>query len=206
MTTLRTIFATALIFGVIFCFSGTGYSQGTNLGTLRGTVTDPNGAVIPNASVKITDQTTGLSRDLTTDGDGNYEAAALKAGTYKITVSASGFKTAEVDAVIKGADVVRADVRTEVGAQSENVLITGAEAGIIEKEQPVIGNTLNNRQLIEIPRDITSIKQRDPDAGRAWREATRKAFLVSLESGFTVQDFLRANEEGGQRCFYLLAR
>lgn len=157
MRILRTIFATALVFGVIFCLSGTGYSQGTNSGTLRGTVTDPNGAVIPNAAVKITDQTTGLSRDLTTDGDGNYEAAALKPGTYKITVSATGFKTSEIDAVIKGADVVRADVRTEVGAQSENVLITGAEAGIIEKEQPVIGNTLNNRQLIEIPRDSRDI-------------------------------------------------
>ena len=87
MRILRTIFATALVFGVIICLSGTGYSQGTNSGTLRGTVTDPNGAVIPNASVKITDQTTGLSRDLTTDKDGNYEAAALKAGTYKITVN-----------------------------------------------------------------------------------------------------------------------
>ncbi|HEX3250881.1 MAG TPA: TonB-dependent receptor [Pyrinomonadaceae bacterium] len=153
----RTIFAIALVLGVIFCFSGPGYSQGTNSGVLRGTVTDPNGAVIPNATVKITDQTTGLSRDLTTDGDGNYEAAALKPGTYKVSVSAAGFKTAEVDAVIKGADVVRADVRTEVGAQSENVLISGAEAGIIEKDQPVISGTLNNRQLIEIPRDSRDI-------------------------------------------------
>src|SRR6185437_2223246 len=139
------------------CGAAAVFSQGTNLGTLRGTVTDPNGAVIPNAAVKITDQTTGLSRDVTTDADGNYEAAALKAGTYKISVAATGFKTAEVDAVLKGSDVVRADVRTEVGAQSENVLITGAEAGIIEKEQPVISGTLNNQQLIAIPRDSRDI-------------------------------------------------
>ncbi|HEY8413358.1 MAG TPA: carboxypeptidase-like regulatory domain-containing protein, partial [Pyrinomonadaceae bacterium] len=157
MRIVRTITSSALTFGMLLCVSVTIYSQGTNLGTLRGTVTDPNGAVIPNAAVKITDQTTGLSRDLVTDADGNYEAAALKAGTYKITVAAAGFKTAEVDAVLKGSDVVRADVRTEVGAQSENVLITGAEAGIIEKEQPVIAGTLNNRQLIEIPRDSRDI-------------------------------------------------
>jgi hypothetical protein len=142
---------------MLLCVSVTIYSQGTNLGTIRGTVTDPNGAVIPNAAVKITDQTTGLSRDVSTDAEGNYEAAALKAGTYKITVSAAGFKTSEVDAVLKGSDVVRADVRTEVGAQSENVLITGGEAGIIEKEQPVIAGTLNNRQLIQIPRDSRDI-------------------------------------------------
>src|ERR1044071_6458020 len=157
MRIVRTITSSALTFGMLLCVSVTIYSQGTNLGTLRGTVTDPNGAVIPNAAVKITDQTTGLSRDLVTDADGNYEAAALKAGTYKITVVATGFKTAEVDAVLKGSDVVRADVRTEVGAQSENVLITGVEGGIIEKEQPVISGTFNNRQLIEIPRDSRDI-------------------------------------------------
>jgi hypothetical protein len=133
------------------------YSQGTNLGTIRGTVTDPNGAVIPNAAVKVTDQTTGISRDVTTDSDGNYEVAALKPGIYKISVTATGFKTTEMDAVLKGSDVVRADIRSEVGTQSENVLITGAEAGVIEKEQPVISGTLNNRQLVELPRDSRDI-------------------------------------------------
>ena len=157
MRIVRTITSIALTLGVLLCLSVTIYSQGTNLGTLRGTVTDPNGAVIPNAAVKVTDQTTGLSRDVTTDAEGNYEVPALKAGAYKITVSAPGFKTAEADAVLKGSDVVRADVRTEVGAQSENVLITGAEAGVIEKEQPVISGTLNNRQLIELPRDSRDI-------------------------------------------------
>jgi hypothetical protein len=141
----------------LLCFMSSGYSQGTNLGTLRGTVTDPNGAVIPSAAVKVTDQTTGITRDLTTDKEGNYEATALKPGTYKVSVSATGFKTTEVDAVIKGSDVVRADVRTEVGPQSENVLITGGEAGIIEKEQPVIASSLNNQQLISIPRDSRDI-------------------------------------------------
>lgn len=157
MRIVRTITSSALTLGMLLCVTITVFSQGTNLGTLRGTVTDPNGAVIPNAAVKVTDQTTRLSRDVTTDSEGNYEVPALKAGTYKITVTAPGFKTAEVDAVLKGADIVRADVRTEVGAQSENVLITGAEAGVIEKEQPVIAGTLNNRQLIEIPRDSRDI-------------------------------------------------
>src|SRR5690242_20265108 len=157
MRIVRTITGSALALGMLLCVSATIYSQGTNLGTLRGTVTDPNGAVIPNAAVKITDQTTGLSRDVTTDGEGNYEVPALKPGTYKITVTATGFKTTEMNAVLKGSDVVRADIRTEVGTQSENVLITGAEAGVIEKEQPVISGTLNNRQLIEIPRDSRDI-------------------------------------------------
>ena len=157
MRIARLITTTFFVAACCFCFAVTAYPQGTNLGTIRGTVTDPNGAVVANASVQVTDQTTGLSRDLTTDSEGNFEAAALKPGTYKVTVAAIGFKTAVVDAIVKGADVVRADVKTEVGQQSENVLITGGEAGLIQKDTPVISGTLNNRQLIEIPRDSREI-------------------------------------------------
>ncbi|PWT90998.1 MAG: hypothetical protein C5B55_08825 [Blastocatellia bacterium] len=153
----RKISVALLTVGILICFYAIAYSQGTNLGTIRGTVTDPNGAIIPNAAVKITDQTTGISRDLTTDSEGNYEATFLKLGVYKVTVTAPGFKTSELDVSVKGADVVRADIRTEVGAQNENVLVTGAESGLIENEQPVIAGTINNKQLIEIPRDSRDI-------------------------------------------------
>src|ERR1044072_9176083 len=124
MKIVRTIKTSVLVAGFLMCFMAVGHAQGTNFGTLRGTVADPARAVIPNGAVKVTDQSTGLSRDLTADGEGNFDVTALKAGTYKVTVTSTGFKTTEVDAVIKGSDVVRADVRTEVGAQSENVLIT----------------------------------------------------------------------------------
>jgi len=63
-----------------------------------------------------------------------------------------------------------------------------------------------NRCLIEIPHDITSVKERDPELGRAWREATRAAFLAAIEAGFMVADFLRADAAAGKRWFYLLSR
>ncbi|HEY6119765.1 MAG TPA: carboxypeptidase-like regulatory domain-containing protein, partial [Pyrinomonadaceae bacterium] len=157
MRIARTIITSVLLAAGLLFIPATIYSQGTNLGTIRGTVRDPNGAVIPNAAVQITDQTTGIARDLTTNGQGDYEAAALKPGTYKVTVTATGFKTVTADAVVNGSDTVRADVTTEVGAQSENVVVTGAEAGLIEKDQPVISSTLNNRQLLEVPRDSREI-------------------------------------------------
>src|SRR5258705_4158035 len=138
MRIVRTIITSFLVAGCLLCFSGTGYSQGTNLGTIRGTVTDANGALIPNAAVQVTDQTTGISRDITTNSEGNYEAAALKPGTYKVTVTAMGFKTTSIDAILSGSDTVRADVKIEVGAQTESVIVVGGEAGIIEKDQPVL--------------------------------------------------------------------
>jgi len=148
--------ASLLVALCFLCCAISVFAQGTNLGTIRGTVTDPNGAIIPNAAVQITDQSTGISRDLTTNSEGNYEAAALKPGTYKVTVTAGGFKSSVVDAVISGSDVVRADVRTEIGTTSETVSVI-SEAGLIENEQGVISSTLNNRQILEIPRDSREI-------------------------------------------------
>ncbi len=138
MKIVRTVMTSVLATGFLLCFISAASAQGTNLGTIRGTVTDPNGAVIPNASVQITDKATGLSRDLTTNGDGNYEAAALKPGRYEVAVTATGFKKTVVEAVLSGSETIRADIKAEVGTQSETVLVNGADAGIIQRDQPVI--------------------------------------------------------------------
>jgi len=157
MKIVRTVMTSVLVTGALLCFMSTALSQGTNLGTIRGTVTDANGAVIPNASVKITDKSTGLSRDLTTNGEGNYEAAALKPGTYEVMVIATGFKKTVVETVLSGAETVRADIKAEVGTQNETVTVSGGEAGLIQRDQPVIAGTLNNQQLQEVPRDSREI-------------------------------------------------
>ena len=156
MKIVRTISASLLVLGIVCCVSSLTYGQGTNLGTIRGTVTDPNGAILPNAAVQITDQATGISRNLTTNGEGDYEVNALKPGTYRVAVTASGFKTAVIDAVVAGADVVRADIRTEVGVASETVSVS-ATGSVIESDQAVLAGALNNRQLIELPRDSREI-------------------------------------------------
>ena len=157
MKILRTVMTIVLVTGVLLCCMSTALAQGTNLGTIRGSVTDANGAVIPNASVKITDKATGLSRDLTTNGEGNYEAAALKSGTYEVMVVATGFKKTIVETVLNGSEIVRADIKAEVGTQNETVTVTGNDAGLIQRDQPVISSTLNNQQLQEVPRDSREI-------------------------------------------------
>src|SRR3954465_6798445 len=84
--------------------------QGTTLGTIRGTVTDASGAAVPNAQVVITDTTTNIKANLTSDGDGNYEAPDLRYGDYTVTVSMSGFNTAEIKGIaLRGGGVVRVD-------------------------------------------------------------------------------------------------
>jgi predicted GNAT superfamily acetyltransferase len=64
----------------------------------------------------------------------------------------------------------------------------------------------NDSCVIEIPHDITALKQRDPRSAAVWREATRAAFLAAIEAGFVVEDFQRAETEDAPRWFYLLGR
>lgn len=68
-------------------------------------------------------------------------------------------------------------------------------------------NSLSNKHcLIEIPHDVTTLKQHAPEAAVQWREITRTAFLAAIEAGFTVEDFLKRKEEDYSRWFYLLSR
>ena len=62
------------------------------LGTIRGTVTDPQGAAVPKAAVLIVDEATGVPRPVDTDNEGRYEAANLRPGSYRVEVVTANFK------------------------------------------------------------------------------------------------------------------
>ena len=78
--------------------------------------------------------------------------------------------------------------------------------GVSPRLTDLSGPLSQNYCLIEIPHDVTSLKQRDPDTAVLWREATRKAFLAATDAGFIVEDFLKHQEEDGFRWLYLLTR
>ncbi|MGH9753032.1 MAG: carboxypeptidase-like regulatory domain-containing protein, partial [Blastocatellia bacterium] len=153
--THRTFRAIALAL-CLLCGAGTAFAQGTNLGTVRGTVTDANGAAVVGAKVQLTDLETNLSRDVTTNTNGDYEAAGLKYGVYKVAVSAQGFKTASVNQVaLRGGDTVRADVELQVGGTAEVVEVTAVTS--INLETPTVSGQLTSREIIELPRDNRDI-------------------------------------------------
>src|SRR5712672_1213866 len=79
---------------VFFMFSALAFGQ-AQTGTLRGTVTDPNGGVVAGATVTAKNQSTGFSSPATTNGDGQYVIPNLAPGKYTVTVeSTAGFKKA----------------------------------------------------------------------------------------------------------------
>src|SRR5205807_2576522 len=86
----------APIIATAFCLllSATALAQST--ATLKGTVTDPKGAVIPGATVVVRNQATSLERTAQTDSEGNYQIAALPVGAYRVDVRAQGFQSTAV--------------------------------------------------------------------------------------------------------------
>lgn len=90
----------------------------------------------------------------------------------------------------------------ESGATPVLVRKDGDAPRLSDLDQRLSGNSC----LIEIPHNINSLKERDPDNGRAWREATRAAFLSALEKEFLVEDLLKDDREPAPRWFYLLTR
>src|SRR6266699_5492088 len=95
-------------------------------GSIVGNVVDQNGAVIPGAAVLATNQGTGVAANTTTNGVGEYNFVTLQAGTYTIKVAAAGFKTFERrDLVVEANNIMRTDVKLEVGSMEQSVTVTG---------------------------------------------------------------------------------
>src|SRR5215471_12992336 len=83
-------------------------------GALKGTITDPNGAVVPGATVTVRNVGTNLEATVTTNQDGSYEFPLLQPGEYSLSVSAQGFNTTTREGVqIRVADKLTLDVQMQ---------------------------------------------------------------------------------------------
>lgn len=127
--------------------------------TLKGTVVDPNGAVIAGATVTATNAA-GTAKTTKTGGDGSYRLAALPPGTYQITVEAQGFakEVAKSVELTVGQNQVY-DAHMKVGGASEVVEVSSDNVPLIQTEQTQQANTINARQVEELPNIAHNITQ-----------------------------------------------
>jgi len=134
----------------ILCASSLLWGQAIT-SSITGTVTDPSGAVVPGASVTVSDPSLGVTRRTVTNGAGSYLVSALPAGTYNLTVSANGFKTYRASAiVVQAARKIRADVTLQVGAVSTEVTIQGTNIGQVQTQTSQLGGTVTGRQITQL--------------------------------------------------------
>src|SRR5579864_2883257 len=90
-------------------------------GDLTGTVTDPSGAVVPNATVTLKSDANGATRNTTTNGNGAYRFALLPPGNYTVSVAAEGFTKADTKVAVAVGQATIGDVKMTVGATSQTV-------------------------------------------------------------------------------------
>src|SRR5262245_48080287 len=123
------------------------------LGTVRGTVTDPQGGVVADTPILIVDESTGVTRTVNTDKDGRYEAANLRPGTYRIEVVTQQFKKYEkTGVVLRAAGVALVDVTLELGQVTETVTVSAEAINDISLDSPAIARGLDEQQLRDLPR------------------------------------------------------
>ena len=128
------------------------FGQATT-GTLRGTVTDPNGGVVAGATVTAKNQSTGNSTPTTTNSDGGYVLSNLSPGAYTITVEAtSGFsKKSITDVNVPIGTTTDLPIALAVGSPTEIVTVTSTGEEAITRDQAQISTTFETRRIEDLP-------------------------------------------------------
>jgi hypothetical protein len=120
-------------------------------GTINGKITDPSGAVVPGASVVVTNVAMGIKTTVTANQDGYYQALFLNPGVYQIEAVAQGFKKALRDRIeVRVADKLEINMTLEIGASEQSVTIT-AEAPLLNTESASLGTVVDAKRVADLP-------------------------------------------------------
>jgi len=121
-------------------------------GSISGTVTDAQGAVVPDATVTITSIERNTSETATTNDSGLYVKDRLLPGTYKVTIEKAGYKKGEVPSVVVSLDTqAKTDVTLETGQVSETVTISATEGQLLKTDRADVSTTFDSRQVTDLP-------------------------------------------------------
>jgi carboxypeptidase family protein/TonB-dependent receptor-like protein len=139
-------------------------SAQTNRGAIRGTVSDPSGAVVAGASVTATNVATSVDSKATTDANGNFTIPFLPPGVYRVTVEQPGFKKAVFEKVnVSIGETIRQDAILAVGEVSQSVSVE-AETIALKPETSELGTTISGQQILDLPLAGNQGEQRNPIA------------------------------------------
>ena len=134
---------------LLVALAGSAHAQST--GSLRGRVTDEQGAVVAGAQITARSQATGVERSTLTDRNGDYVIAALPVGSYRLEVRSQGFQTTVVsDILLEVAQAAVQNVKLTVGGLTEEIAVV-SESPVIETVTTSVGTVISQRTVQEIP-------------------------------------------------------
>ncbi|SDF79624.1 TonB-dependent Receptor Plug Domain [Terriglobus roseus] len=153
---------------------------------VSGTVTDPTGAVLPNAKVTLRNQGTGTENTVTSNESGQYTIPNVRPGTYTVTVEASGFQTFKTSGVQVDPSIAkRVDAAMKVGDTSSSVVVE-ANTNTVQTESAVLGQLVTQEQVKNIQlngRNPMYLAQMEPGVVR---NSPMANFNFGLDNGINI--------------------
>lgn len=133
------------------CISSVAFSQVRDTGSIFGTITDSQGAMIPGVTVTITSTGTGLNRAIESDSSGGFVFPLLPVGTYSLSVEHSGFRKYERRGILlQTNENVRVDVSLTLGNVTETVSVE-AQGAQVDTRSATLNHTVDQRRVVELP-------------------------------------------------------
>jgi hypothetical protein len=162
----RSLTGLLVLFAVVFALTGALLAQTYTTGSVAGTITDPAGAVVANATVTLTNLKTGAVQTVKTNNLGYYSFALLQPAPYKVTVASAGFQTASQNVTVGLGSATTTNVKLALSTAQETIEVTG-EAAAIQTENANITTNFNARALSELPNsgnDLSAVAYTAPGA------------------------------------------
>lgn len=169
------------------------------LGEIRGIVTDAQGAVIANTTVKLTRTQTQLERNTTSDSSGSYQFRNLPPGTYQMECHAPGFKKLVItDIRVLPTTVTNVTLTLEVGSVSEAVMVTGVAAQF-QTENASMSQTVTSKQIANLPlnaRNVANLLALSPGTQGGKSELATPRLREHFQETLVWQPQLETDKQG----------
>lgn len=170
---------------------GTGLYAQENVGHIRGTVSDATGAVIPDVTVTLKHEATGVVREVATNSAGAYAFIRLPLGEYSVRTRAEGFKSGERLLRIVSFVTQTVDFTLEIGDVTETVSVT-AQVLTVDTSSNVVGTTRTTEEITELPLLMSGSARSATDFLR-----TMPGVIFSPTDALTDQAFISGAPQGG---------
>lgn len=144
-------FRSGSIFLVVFIVAALTASAQSGIGSVEGTVTDPTGAVVPNAAIHVVNNGTHVAVDTKSNGAGFFQVNGLFTGTYAVTVSAPGMKTYDTSIELLVSQTAVINPKLVVGAENQKITVNADTVQLTTNDSPSISFTLEYQRINQLP-------------------------------------------------------
>jgi hypothetical protein len=189
----------------LLCTVAVANGQSTSTGDIRGTVTDPSGAVIPGAVVTVVNVDTGEKKAFTTNNSGLYDTISTPNGRYTVTITAPGFEGLVLGPITLDIGIITLNGHMKVGSTQQRIEVTGDTAALLRTESGEQSTTLDEKTMQQLPQvgadwaNFTILLPGSAGASSA-NGVTNPGVAVSLNGSMPYSGNFLSDQSAQRRC------